>query len=138
MSASQIDFPEAVDPSRSVKCILVVEDNAEVRSIYRQIFVQDGFVVTMVADGRAAWAALQANVYDLLITDHNMPNMSGLELLQKIQEAKLTVPTIMATATAPADLTQLNLAALLLKPFTVADLEAAVNKILSPPPAVAA
>lgn len=81
--------------------VLVVDDFATMRKIVRNILKQIGFDNLVEAeDGQAALQVLKNETIGLVVTDWNMPNMTGLELLEKIrtdpQTAKL--PVLMVTA----------------------------------------
>jgi CheY-like chemotaxis protein len=67
--------------------ILYAEDVPELRDLTRAVFSRDGHHVECVADGVHALDALAANSYrfDLLITDHHMPRMNGLDLLKNLR-----------------------------------------------------
>ncbi len=114
--------------------ILVVEDQPALRSLSAQVLVRSGYEVDVAEDGMAGWEALRAESYDLLITDNQMPRLSGLELVKKLRAAHLALPVIMASGTFSTE--QLNrhrslqFAALLLKPFTTDQLLATVQEIL--------
>jgi len=80
------------------------------------------------------WQALQANVYDLLITYNNMPNISGIELVKKVRSAHLALPIIMASGSIPTGELDRNPwlqpVATLAKPFTGDELLATVKRAL--------
>src|SRR6266498_4950023 len=63
--------------------ILVVEDQPALRSLSAQVLVRSGYEVDVAEDGMAGWEALRAESYDLLITDNQMPRLSGLELVDR-------------------------------------------------------
>jgi PleD family two-component response regulator len=63
--------------------ILYAEDDPLLRGFSVEILTHSGYAVTPVEDGLQAWAALHSKGYDLLITDNNMPRMTGLELAAK-------------------------------------------------------
>jgi two-component system chemotaxis response regulator CheY len=111
--------------------ILLVEDNVEVRQICRHVLVERGFLVNAVADGESGWAALQANKYDLLITDNNLPGLSGIDLVTNIREANICLLIILSAATIPQNSDRFGFAAILVKPYTVEDLERKVKEVLS-------
>ena len=119
------------DPSRR---ILVVEDDVDIRQINAAVLVRSGYQVDATEDGAAGWDALQAKTFDLLITDHDMPRLSGLELVKKVRSARMTLPVILATGTLPqAELEQhpwLQVAATLLKPFSPRQLVETVQEVL--------
>jgi DNA-binding response OmpR family regulator len=115
--------------------ILVVEDDPMIRRLNTEVLTYSGFQVDAAEDGAAAWTAIQNDSYDLIITDNNMPNMTGVELLQTLHEARLTLPVIMATGTFPQDELDrqpwLQLQATLLKPYSCDELLATVKDVLS-------
>jgi len=86
--------------------VLVVDDFATMRRILKNILKQIGFSNIAEADnGKTALAELKKEQFDLILCDWNMPEMSGLELLQKIRsddELKDT-PFVMVTAEAQKD-----------------------------------
>ena len=112
--------------------ILVADDDEDIRRIHAHILIDAGYEVDSVTDGAAAWAALQQNHYDLLLTDNNMPKMSGLELIENLQAARIRMPVIMATGAAlPTGPNQnLQIEAVLLKPYAADELLARVWTVM--------
>lgn len=83
--------------------ILVVDDFATMRRIIKNILKQIGFSnVDEADDGSSALTKLQGQKFDLVITDWNMPNMSGLELIKAIRASDQfkSTPILMVTAEA--------------------------------------
>jgi len=81
--------------------VLVADDFATMRKIVRNILKQIGFDdIVEAEDGQAAMQVLRNENIGLVVTDWNMPNMSGLELLQKIRTNPKTanLPVLMVTA----------------------------------------
>jgi CheY-like chemotaxis protein len=72
--------------------ILVVEDEPNIRRLNVDMLIWSGYEVDSAADGAVAWELLQQNHYDLLITDNEMLNVSGVELLGKLHAAHMTLP----------------------------------------------
>jgi len=71
------------------KCVLVVDDSETVRQVLQLTLSNAGFDVIEAEDGDDALNKLSsAPMVDMLITDLNMPNMDGLELIKKIREDK--------------------------------------------------
>lgn len=68
------------------KTILTVDDSASIRQMVTFTLKQSGFQVVEAEDGLKGLEAAQANSIDLVITDLNMPNMNGLELIAKLRE----------------------------------------------------
>jgi two-component system, chemotaxis family, sensor histidine kinase and response regulator WspE len=62
--------------------ILVVDDDISIRELSAAVLMPSGYQVDTAEDGAAGWEALHGNNYDLLITDHNMPRVSGVELVK--------------------------------------------------------
>lgn len=114
--------------------ILMVEDDQSIRRLNTEVLLRLGYDVDGAEDGAAAWEALGADDYDLMITDNTMPRLSGVELLKKLHAAHMELPVIMATGTLPqAEFTRhpwLQPAATLLKPYTVEELCRTVKKVL--------
>jgi DNA-binding response OmpR family regulator len=114
--------------------ILVVDDDISIRELSTAVLIASGFQVDTAEDGVAGWEALHASSYDLLITDHNMPKVSGVELVKKLRSARMTLPVVLASGAIPTDELNRNpalrLAATLLKPFTVEELLGTVKKVL--------
>jgi DNA-binding response OmpR family regulator len=114
--------------------ILVVEDDPLIRRVNTEVLTYSGYHVDAAADGAAAWDALQLNNYDLLVTDNHMPKVTGVELLQRILAANMTLPVIMATGAVPEEeftrfpWLQPNLT--LIKPYSFDELLAAVKEVL--------
>lgn len=106
--------------------ILVADDDQKIRSLLSQSLEQQGFLVTSVSDGIQAWEALQADVFDLLITDDDMPGLSGKELLRRIEGDRLVLPVIIAsgstTGTCVNHNAQGQISASLPKPFRMQEL----------------
>jgi len=114
--------------------ILVVEDDAAIRQLNTEILACSGYHVDAAEDGAAAWDALQRNTYDLLVTDNEMPKVTGVELIKKLQDTRMFLPVIMATGALPdekfADYPCLQPAVTLLKPYTFDELLNAVKAVL--------
>jgi CheY-like chemotaxis protein len=77
--------------------ILLVEDDSTVLQFSTMVLARGGYQVTGVEGGEAAWEAIQSASYDLLVTDSQMPGMSGLELVSKLRSAQIGLPIIMAS-----------------------------------------
>ena len=78
--------------------ILVVEDDAELRELFRQVLGKNGYQAVGAADGVQALDALDNDYYDLIISDVMMPVMDGYELVRQLREAGITIPVLMITA----------------------------------------
>jgi DNA-binding response OmpR family regulator len=121
-------------PPNSAHRILVVDDDSDTRQLSVDVLVGSGYDVDAVMDGAAGWEALQDNSYDLAITDNKMPRMTGVEMIEKLRSARMTLPVIMATGHLPvnefARKPWLKPNATLERPFSNDDLLEAVKKVL--------
>jgi two-component system chemotaxis response regulator CheY len=128
---------EPATPLRQAKPsnrILVVDDDISIREFSAVMLTTSGYQVDTAEDGAVGWEALHASSYDLLITDNDMPKVSGVELVKKLRFARMTLPVVMATGNIPTEALNWNpslqLAATLAKPFTLGELLRTVKKIL--------
>lgn len=78
--------------------ILVVEDDAELRELFRQVLGRNGYQALGVSDGQKALEALDNDYFDLIISDIMMPVMDGYELVRQLREAGINIPVMMITA----------------------------------------
>lgn len=67
------------------KSILVVEDNADMRELMEMYLRKAGYIVTLAEDGAGGLRAVEAECPDLMITDLNMPNGDGVELIERLR-----------------------------------------------------
>jgi two-component system capsular synthesis sensor histidine kinase RcsC len=114
--------------------ILVVDDDVDIRDICVQVLTACRYQADAVADAGAAWKVLRARSYDLLITNHNMPEVTGIELVRILRSQRMTLPIVLMSDILPAQSvirdSSLQLADALLKPFTMEELLGIVTKIL--------
>ena len=105
-SGISLATPQQGRPNRACR-ILVVDDDDNLRLLNAQVLAHSGYHVDAATDGAAAWDSLQRADYDLLITDNNMPKVSGVELLHKLHAAHIAMPVILVTGIPPkAELTR--------------------------------
>jgi CheY-like chemotaxis protein len=81
-----------------MKSILVADDEANIRLLFDELLSGEGYQVTTVGSGREALRKLLKERYDLLITDIKMPDVNGLELLERIRELGQGLPVIICTS----------------------------------------
>lgn len=120
--------------------ILVVDDEPDICRLNAEVLERSGYQVDTAEDGLAGWEALHATrhspeSYALLITDHDMPGLTGLALVRKLRAAHMALPVIMATGTLPAeDLMDrypwLQPVATLIKPYSTEQLLGTVEAVL--------
>ena len=116
---------------------LIVDDFSTMRRIVRGLLKEMGCNNAEEAeDGAIALAMMKAGKYDFVVSDINMPNMNGFQLLQavKAEEALKHIPVLMVTAEARKEdilrAAKEGAAGYIVKPFTKATLEEKVQKIM--------
>ncbi len=78
--------------------ILIAEDDRELRQLFAKVLTRDGYTVKGVSNGKEALAAIEAEYYDLIISDIMMPVMDGYELVNTLRDSGNTTPVLMITA----------------------------------------
>ncbi len=78
--------------------VLVVDDESSARSALEKLLTQDGYAVDSAGDGVAALALFAETPFDVVVTDLNMPNMDGVELLKKLRAQDADLPVLLCTA----------------------------------------
>jgi len=116
----------------------VVDDFSTMRRIVRNLLKELGFVnVQEAEDGVDALNKLRGEAFDFVVSDWNMPNMTGIELLQAIRaDAALKhLPVLMVTAEAKKEniimAAQAGASGYVVKPFTAATLDEKLKKIFA-------
>lgn len=118
--------------------ILIVDDFATMRRIMKNILKQIGFTNIIEADdGTTALDELKKNSIDLIISDWNMPKMTGLDLLKTVRGSSeyKDIPFLMVTAEAQKqnviDAVQAGVSNYVVKPFTAEAISEKIEKIFS-------
>jgi len=118
--------------------ILVVDDFSTMRRIVRNLLVELGFTNALIQeadDGVNAMAVLKQQSFDMVVTDWNMPNMTGIDLLRAIraEPALKGLPVLMVTAENNRDqiiaAAQAGVNGYIVKPFTAVTLKEKLDKI---------
>src|ERR1700740_584879 len=116
---------------------LIVDDFSTMRRIVRNLLKEIGFASAEEAeDGVVALSMLKTSKFDFIVSDINMPNMNGFELLKSIKadDSLKHLPVLMVTAEARKEdivlAAQSGAAGYIVKPFTKATLEEKVAKIM--------
>lgn len=121
------------EPAESAR-ILVVDDERVIREILAEFLALEGFSVHTVEDGEKALTELRLRPYDLLITDLKMPRLSGLQLLERVEQERLGVLTVLMTGfgTVETAIEAMKKGAYdyLLKPFKVEEVIHVVERAL--------
>jgi two-component system chemotaxis response regulator CheY len=118
--------------------ILVVDDFSTMRRIIKNILRQLGYNNIVEADdGSTAWDILNKDKIDFIISDWNMPIMSGIELLKKVRASEefADLPFLMVTAEAQQEniieAVQAKVSNYIVKPFTAETLGQKIDKIFA-------
>lgn len=114
--------------------ILVVEDRESLRRMLERALQQEGYEVTVCADGEQATSKLAAGSFDLVLTDLKLPGMSGIEVLRNSREAHPRLPVVVLTAfgtvSTAVEAMKLGAADFLEKPVEIEDLFQLVESML--------
>jgi CheY-like chemotaxis protein len=111
--------------------ILLVDDDAAVLDLLAKALQRAGYATDRAGSGVEGWRKLRSLSYSLMITDQDMPGITGIELVKRMRAAHIDLPVILATANPPGNTESLRLVAILHKPFTMAVLKRTVDAALS-------
>lgn len=118
-----------------MKKILVADDEANIRLLLEEVLAEEGYQVTTAATGREALRKILKDQYDLLIFDIKMPEMNGLEVVEKIREMKKNTPVIICSAYKHLQddyvVGTAEVAAYITKPVNLAELREKVKQVLA-------
>jgi DNA-binding response OmpR family regulator len=116
------------------KCVLIVDDEPNVRLMLRTTLESTGYRVAEAADGLAALTQLREAAFDLVLLDLRMPNVDGISTLYRLRERGDATPVVMLTAhgSVPDAVTAMKLGAIdfLAKPVTPKDLRIVVSEVI--------
>ena len=115
--------------------ILVVDDEEGARELFNTILSDEGYDVTLANNGSDALTRMQADAFDLVVTDIKMPGMDGLQLLQEIRKTGSKADVIMVTAYGEVEsylkAMSLGAAEYINKPIRIKELKRIVHKVLT-------
>ncbi len=116
------------------KPILIVDDNPNMSSLLSDMLDVFDYKSVRAADGQQALEALEKQPFSLVITDLRMPNMTGLELIEKIKEKHPKIPVVLISGYSVNEIENGNGTAkpdgFLAKPFMMSDIEKLLNSLL--------
>ena len=115
--------------------VLIAEDNPGLARVLSFKFKSSGFSPIVCADGQLAWEAFQSHSVVAVISDQEMPRMSGVELCRNVREQNPDIPFFLVTGrqlelSATGIAKELNIHKVFGKPFSPSDVIAAVNAAL--------
>ena len=114
----------------STQRLLIVDDDAPIRSLMRRLALRAGFEADTAKDGSEAWAKLKTNTYDIVIVDLMMPHVTGFELVELINTLHPRPTVIVATAMLNGDVSRIDdsmIRRVIRKPF---DIDAVVKALV--------
>ncbi len=119
---------------KSGYCVLVIEDDPEMREVLVESLEDAGFEVIGAASGLEAMAVASSRNFDLVVSDVRMAGMDGLESLTRLKSSQPELRTIVITGFAsrdsPARAIRLQVDDYLLKPFGLEDFLKSVQRVL--------
>ncbi len=117
------------------KKILIVDDEDSLRTLVRHELEHQGFEATEVSSGAEALSFLAANEVDVVILDIKMPEMGGMDVLQRIREDDLARKVIMLTGVGELKIAreclELGASDFMSKPFEMHNLVSCINRVLT-------
>jgi CheY-like chemotaxis protein len=115
--------------------ILIVDDEPNIRRLFRDELEEEGHTIEQAGDGAEALAAVGKADYDLVILDLRMPELNGLEFLEMVRQDRPNLPVIVCTAVrgmeSDYDLWANRVSAILNKPVDLDVLKTEVNRVLA-------
>lgn len=113
--------------------ILIVDDNREIRTILEEYLKEEGYVAEGAVDGLEALKKHSDAPFDLIITDLNMPGMSGIELIKEVGKGNSTTEFIIITGYASLDTAIEAVKAgafdYIVKPFRIEELRVVIKNV---------
>lgn len=118
--------------------VIIADDDAAIRSLIARIIAHtyDRVMLSAVSDGLDALGIYQQHGADLIITNHEMPVLSGLSLIERLRALSPSLPIIMVSAhqSVEAQARAVGVTHFLLKPFHIAQLVQLLTGVLPPTP----
>jgi DNA-binding response OmpR family regulator len=126
----------AFEPTSVSRRILIVDDDAGIRMILAELLGKSGYRTDCTHDGEAGWDALRTSRFDALITDHDMPRLTGLDLIRRLRTCSPKLPVILMSGRLPWSESNLipiiSPGMALKKPFSLTELLVKLRCILIP------
>ena len=117
------------------KIILLADDEIMLRDLLADLLESNGFNVIKVSSGKEALTVLTEEIkVDLIIIDYNMPEMNGLQCVQRIRELNFKIPVILSTGSLSLetriDLSKFGINSLLHKPYEFDAMMSTIQKLI--------
>jgi PAS domain S-box-containing protein len=134
--AEPMQKPQSEEPLEGNERILVVDDQGEIIDLLEDVLGGAGYTVVKASGGNEALARLEAEPFDLLITDLGMPGMSGWEVVHEARRIRPGIRTLLLTGWAatldPEEIRRNGVDQTLKKPFEMDEILRMVRDILAP------
>ena len=128
-------MPAEVSAAPKTKTLLIADDEPNIRRVLQAIFAKDGYEVQVAENGVKALEWASANPVSLLITDLIMPDMNGVELIQKVKQKQPDTVAIVITAYATiktcVDAMRYGASDYITKPFDMDEIRAVVKRAVA-------
>jgi two-component system KDP operon response regulator KdpE len=115
--------------------VLIIDDSDALRSLLESILPYAGYQAVSASSGRQGLQLVSEEKPDLVLTDLELPDTSGLKVLEELKQRGITIPTIMMTGYGSEGIAaralQLGVRAYLIKPFTTEEVLASIERALS-------
>jgi len=116
------------------KNVLIVDDNPNMSCLLAEMLEVFEYGSATASDGAQALSELESGKFNMVITDLRMPNMTGLELLEKVKAKYPKLPVILISGYSvggnPPDQGEIKPDGFLAKPFMMSDIEKLLNSLL--------
>ncbi len=142
-AAPALAAPGAEPAPSAGRHVLYVDDDPVMVLVAQGLLRQAGYRVTAFDDPLAAWAALQAGPdgFDLVVTDYNMPGLSGLDIAHRVAGLRPGLPVVVSSGYVSdallADAAQAGVRQVMQKEYTLEQLTGIVNRLLATPACLA-
>jgi CheY-like chemotaxis protein len=109
----------------------VVEDDADLRELVREVLEDAGWTVDVADDGIAALGRIRHVIPDVIILDLMMPNLDGIEVLKLLRSTEVgrQIPVVVTTGARVDDAVRELASAVLVKPVDIAEMMRVVNDV---------
>ena len=116
-------------PQRTAR-ILVVDDEQMVRSVLSKLLSLKGHTVSVAASGAEALVLMESDDFDVVFTDHGMPEMSGRQLAKALRRRFPSLPIVLLTGDTEAGKPDEDVNVVLSKPFMIDDLNRTIQELI--------
>src|SRR5689334_9043470 len=118
----------------TTRTILVIDDERDIREMIAEALETEGYRIQQAETGARALEILSSQPVDLVLSDIQLPDMSGIDLAARIKAQQPELPVVMVTALAQADMAiealKLGASDYVTKPFDLDTLSASIRNIL--------